>query len=504
MITKEDFAYFQKNKKDAVLIQHQLTCLKNKEIPFSIQKPATLGHGIHAFPLEQQKHYRSFFDQHGSQINTMKFVPASGLASRMFYFLRDFLLNFDPDQDDFEAYLTDEVNQEFRYFVQHIEDFPFYDLIKNQIEKEDRKFTTDAAFIHQFIQILLDDAVLGMEGKAKALLPLFSNSKAAHDSAFELQIKEALQLFSRRTKTKIHFTIDADQLSHFIALENKLSEKIAKVDCERLQIEYSFQDPKTDSVVLLSKDRLLRDDDNNLIFRKSGHGALFNNIKRFDTDLMFIKSIDSVWPMDQQSMVIQKAMGGLYLERFDQIKNLLEQLQEAIATGIDETTAFIQNCFHIDFSSKLNGLNLDEQIQRLMDFLNRPLRVCGMITNEGKPGGGPFWIEQNGEIALQIVESSELQAAQGALHDVLFFNPVNMVCGLKDFKGDSWELEHYKDSGRSIISEKTQMGKPIRTFELPGLWNGSMGYWNSIFVEIPTATFRSLKTINDCLEQKKE
>ena len=139
-----------------------------------------------------------------------------------------------------------------------------------------------------------------------------------------------------------------------------------------------------------------------------------------------------------------------------------------------------------------------------MDFLERPLRVCGMITNEGKPGGGPFWIEQNGEIALQIVESSELQAAQGALHDVLFFNPVNMVCGLKDFKGDSWELERYKDSGRSIISEKTQMGKPIRTFELPGLWNGSMGYWNSIFVEIPTATFRSLKTINDCLEQKKE
>ncbi len=504
MITKEDFAYFQKNKKDAVLVQHQIACLKSKEIPFSIQKPATLGDGIHSFPLEQQKHYRSFFDQHGSQINTTKFVPASGLASRMYYFLRDFLLKFDPDQDDFETYLADEANQEFRYFVEHIEDFPFYDLIQNQMEKEDRKFTTDAAFIHRFVQTLLDDATHGMEGKAKALLPLFSNSNAAHDSAFELQITEALQLFSRTTKVKIHFTIDPDQLPHFIALENKLSEKVSKVDCERLQIEYSFQDPKTDSIVLFSKDRLLRDDDHNVIFRKSGHGALFNNLKRFKTDLVFIKTIDNINSNDRESVDIQKAMGGLYLERADQIKNLLEQLQDAKATSIDEATAFIQNCFHIDFNSKLNGLNFEEQIQRLIDFLNRPLRVCGMIKNEGKPGGGPFWIEQNGETALQIVESSELQASQGALHDALFFNPVNMVCGLKDFEGNSWELDRYKDSRRFIISEKNQMGKPIKTFELPGLWNGSMGYWNSIFVEIPTATFRSLKTINDCLELKKD
>ena len=259
----------------------------------------------------------------------------------------------------------------------------------------------------------------------------------------------------------------------------------------------------SDSIALLKNDRLLRDEDNNLIFRKSGHGALFDNIKRFRADLMFIKSIDSVWPMDQQSTAIQKAMGGLYLDRFNQIKSLLDQLQNAIATSIDESTDFIKSCFHIDLSSKLKGFDFEEQIQRLIDFLNRPLRVCGMITNEGKPGGGPFWIEHKGETALQIVESSELQASQGALPDALFFNPVNMVCGLKDFEDNTWELDLYKDSGRSIISEKIQMGQPIKTYELPGLWNGSMGYWNSIFIEIPTATFRSLKTINDCLEQKK-
>ena len=177
----------------------------------------------------------------------------------MFYFLRDFILKFDPEQDNLETYLANESNREFRFFVKHIEKFNFYDLIKTQINKEGLKFTNDAGFIHHFIQILLDDVAFGMDGKAKALLPLFSNSKAADDSAFELQIIEALQLFSGITEAKVHFTIDADQLPHFIALENKLSEKLSKDDSERLQIEYSFQDSKTDSIALLNNDRLLRE-----------------------------------------------------------------------------------------------------------------------------------------------------------------------------------------------------------------------------------------------------
>jgi hypothetical protein len=342
-----------------------------------------------------------------------------------------------------------------------------------------------------------------MEGRAKALLPLFSNSNSTSESAFELQIIEALQLFSNTLKTNVHFTIDADQLPHFIALENKLSEKISKGDSERLQIEYSFQDSKTDSIALLDNRTILRDIDGKIEFSKSGHGALIGNIQRFKTDLVFIKTVDNIKPNDRRSVNVQKAMGGLYLERFNQIKSLLNQLQNTTATSIDESTDFIKSYFHIDLTSKLKGLDFEKQIQRLIDFLNRPLRVCGMITNEGKPGGGPFWIEHKGETALQIVESSELQSSQGVLQDALFFNPVNMVCGLKDFEDNTWELDRYKDSGRSIISEKIQMGQPIKTYELPGLWNGSMGYWNSIFIEIPTATFRSLKTINDCLEQKK-
>ena len=171
MITKEDFAYFHKIKKDAVLIQHQLISLKSKEARFLVQKPATLGNGIHEFPLDQQDHYRNYFDQHGSQINAIKFVPASGLASRMFYFLRDFLLNFDPDQDNFETYLANELNHEFCFFIQHIEKFSFYDLIKNKVIEEGQTHKNHAAFIYNFIQVLLDDAALGMEGKAKALLP---------------------------------------------------------------------------------------------------------------------------------------------------------------------------------------------------------------------------------------------------------------------------------------------------------------------------------------------
>ena len=195
-------AYFQEIKKDAVLIQHQLICLKNNKARFSVKKPATLGDGIYKFPLDQQDHYRNYFDQHGSQINAIKFIPASGLASRMFYFLRDFLLKFDPNHDNFETYLADESNPEFRYFVQHIEQFTFYNLIKIQIEKKGLSLTNDALFIHHFIQILLDDVELGMEGKAKALLPLLATQKVQMSLLLNFKLSRHFNFFLIHLKQK--------------------------------------------------------------------------------------------------------------------------------------------------------------------------------------------------------------------------------------------------------------------------------------------------------------
>lgn len=504
MLTQEDYSDLQKNKKDLEIIQRQFACIMHDSPCFSIYKPATLGDGIYYFPKEEQEYFRQLFDESFTGITATKFIPASGIASRMFSVLRDFLHSFNPQHDDLDLFLEDENNKEFRHFVNQIERFSFYDLIQSKIEKKGNTHKNKAQFIIEFIQILLDDPEVGMEGKAKAILPLFSDSKGGVISAFELQIIEALKLFPNRSKTKVHFTIDADQFNSFQKLEHSLFERLSTVDQERLQVEYSFQDSNTDSIALLYNDHYLRDENEKLVFRKSGHGALFQNIKRFRDDFIFIKSIDSIWPEDQQSIAIQKSIAGLYWERFNQIKDLLDLLKDHYETAIPDALTFIKIHFHIDLRESFLEIDFEEQTKQLIDFLNRPFRVCGMVKNEGKPGGGPFWIEREEKISLQIVESSELESSQGALNDAIFFNPVNMVCGMKNFEGKPWDLDQFKDFMRVIISKKTQFEMDIRTFEYPGLWNGSMGYWNSIFVEIPTQTFRSLKTINDCLDQKKE
>ena len=484
-------------------IQDQLAKLRAEKINFSIVKPATLGEGIQEFSFEEQTQLQAFFDQHSSTINSLKFVPASGLASRMFSFLREFIETFDPLNVSIEDYFADGQKKEFLFFVEHIEEYPFYLNIKKHIDKKKGPFKNRTHFIFHFVKTLLEDQNLGMEGKAKALLPIFNSSKELNKTAYEFQILEALSLFSNTSKVKIHFAIDPDQFSEFIALEKEFCKQLSMRDQKRLQIDYSIQNTNTDSISLNENGTILKDDKKQIIFRKAGHGALLENIKRIQSDLVFIKTIDSIWPNDNRSVNTQKFLGGLYLKSRFKIELLLKDLRKNVPNSIEKTLSFIKESFHIDHDQLLSSSTFEEKKIFLIEFLNRPFRVCGMIVNKGKPGGGPFWIEKDEQIYLQIVESSELEAKKYTLEEGFFFNPVNMVCGLKDFEQKDWDLEKFKDDDRCIISKKVHNGKTIKIFEYPGLWNGSMAYWNSIFVKIPQATFRSLKTINDCLEQKK-
>ena len=503
MLTQKDHKTLNSINKNTLLIQEQLFKIKSDKSCFSIVKPAILGEGIHEFSSEEQTLFQAFFDQHGSSINPLKFVPASGLASRMFLFLREFIDSFDPLKASIEDYFVDGHKKEFLFFVEHLEEYPFYLSIKNDINKKKKPFKNRGQFLFHFVKTLLEDQNLGMEGKAKALLPIFNSTDELNKTAFEFQILEALSLFSNISKVKIHFAIDPDQLTEYIALEKKFWKQLSKRDQERLQIDYTFQNTNTDSISLNENNTILRDKQNQIVFRKAGHGALLENIKRIQSDLVFIKTVDSVWPDDDSCTNSQKTLGGLYLKSANNIELLLNDLKENEPNAVKKTLSFIKESFHIDHDQRLSSLTLEEKKIFLIEFLDRPLRVCGMIVHTGKYGGAPFWIEKDEQIYLQIVESSELQGKKNTLGDSSFFNPVNMVCGLKDFDQKHWDLEKFKDDDRYIISKKVHNGKTIKIFEYPGLWNGSMAYWNSIFVKIPQATFRSLKTINDCLEQKK-
>jgi len=501
MLTKKDISYLKSINKDVLLVEQQLNCFKEENVHnLSVARPASLGDGIHKFSLKEQNEFKDFFDLNSSSLSITKFIPASGLASRMFYFLRDFISNFKVSQDDLDSYLIDSRNKYFQFFVNNIEAFPFYGLIKKRLNNSNNTFDNRADFLYQFIEVLLKDPEIGMEGIAKGLLPIFIDLDGYDVTGVELHILESLILFSNSSKAKIHFTLDADQIQSFIKVENSLMNKLSVKDQNRLQIEYSFQDARTDSIALLENKSMLRDSDGEIIFRKSGHGALIENIRRFKADLIFIKTVDSIKPNDMESIDVQKFMGGLYLNRYDQVADLLVELKKQTKTCVNESLAFIRENLHTDLSEKLNQVSFKKQTIIMRDFLNRPLRVCGMIENEGKPGGGPFWIKQDDALALQIVEAVELQSSKIDLDKASFFNPVNMVCGLKDFEGEPWDLDEFIDSRRNLISIKKINSQSIKVLELPGLWNGSMAYWNSIFVQIPKTTFRSLKTINDCLE----
>tara|TARA_B100000767_G_scaffold259016_1_gene268337 strand:+ start:4794 stop:6308 length:1515 start_codon:yes stop_codon:yes gene_type:complete len=503
MLTQKDFKALNSINKNTLLIQEQLLKLRAEKSDFSIVKPAALGEGIQEFSSEEQTLFQAYFDQHGSTISPLKFVPASGLASRMFLFLREFIDSFDPLKVSIENYFADGHKKELQFFVEHLEEYPFYLGIKNYIDKKKGPFKNRGQFFFHFVQTLLEDQNLGMEGKAKALLPIFNSSKELNKTAYEFQILEALSLFSNTSNVKIHFAIDPDQLLEFIALEKEFCKQLSMRDQKRLQIDYSFQNTNTDSVSLNENNTILRDKKNQIVFRKAGHGALLENIKRIQSDLVFIKTVDSVWPDDNSCVNSQKTLGGLYLKNLNKIESLLNYLKENGPNAVENTLSFIKESFHIDLNQRLSSSTLEEKKIFLMEFLNRPLRVCGMILNSGKHGGAPFWVEKDEQRYLQIVESSELEDKPYTLKDSSFFNPVNMVCGLKNFDQKPWDLEKFKDDDRYIISKKVHKGRTIKIFEYPGLWNGSMAYWNSIFVKIPQSTFRSLKTINDCLEQKK-
>jgi hypothetical protein len=259
----------------------------------------------------------------------------------------------------------------------------------------------------------------------------------------------------------------------------------------------------------MPNDEPFRDDDGQLVFRPSGHGALLENLNDLDADVIFIKNIDNVvvFKYEKEVASYKKMLAGLLLDiqnqTFEHIKNL--KSNKVSDKDLVEITEFLVKQLNVKVSDEFEKYSMKYQIEYLLDKLDRPIRICGMVKNEGEPGGGPFWVkEERGNISLQIIESAQVDRKNQHQKDILknstHFNPVDLVCGIKNYKGKKFDLNNYVDSKTSFITMKTQMGKDLKALELPGLWNGSMAYWNSIFVEVPLITFNPVKTVTDLLK----
>lgn len=486
--TPQDIVFLEERGSNLLDVTKQFS-FYSEGFPFAqLERIATINDGISTLSNSQLEFFKNYYVSQISNKQVVKFVPASGAASRMFKDLFDFL---NQDHDD--------LNDKIKMLIQNLQDFAFFADLKPFIQQEDQS-QWDPKYL---ISKLLLEEGLNYGDLPKGVLK-FHKYHNENRTAFEEHLVEAALYANCNGICKIHFTVSPQHRSLFEDLVASVKGKYEKRFNVIYEITYSIQDPSTDTLASDVYNQPFRDKKGKLLFRPGGHGALIHNLNNINADLVFIKNIDNVITEDKLKDTIdyKQACGGLLL--FLQNKNFeyIAKLKNS-NISIEETSEIIEfarNHLHIQFKSS------NPSIHELFNTLNRPIRVCGMVKNEGEPGGGPFWVTNHkNETSCQIVESSQIDLKNIQQKTIMLqathFNPVDMVCSFKDFTGNPFNLKEYVDEKTGFISEKSYEGRTLKAMELPGLWNGAMADWITIFVEVPLSTFNPVKTIFDLLKR---
>jgi hypothetical protein len=403
-------------------------------------------------------------------LKSVKFIPASGAATRMFKDLYQFVS---------EQRETDYIKE----FFQNLEKFPFYMKIK-EIDYDKRRLGDQVEII---FSILKDKLKYGKLPKAFIGVHQYDGQLV---KPIEEHIYEAERYLGK--DIHLHFTISEDHESLFKDfIENISSSK------KNIHMTYSFQKEKTNTLAVDMDNEPILKEDGSFLYRAGGHGALIENLNDIDADMIFIKNIDNVCHRNfiQDTIDSKKKLASIGYT----IKTKIDQYVYDLKSNeydIKEISDFIKNTLKIDYKTDINK-------EIAIRLLNRPLRVCGMVKNQGEPGGGPFLVDNGDYIDMQICEKSELDLDKDMdiLNQSEYFNPVDLVCFVKDHQGNQFNLLDFVNKDRYFIAEKTYKGKPIKALEYPGLWNGAMHDWNTLFVEVPLSTFNPIKTVNDLLRK---
>ncbi len=503
--TEKDLEQLNKKgiSKDKVL--GQIETFK-EGIPFvNLEKAAVVNEGISRFSSEEQKDLVRYFEANSSSLSLLKFVPASGAASRMFKAMFNFIDAYHPSAEGFDDYIKRTNDTAVAQFVADMAKLPFYDLIMARIPSEGMSTGEKA---HTFVKEMLQEEGLNYGFYPKGLLP-FHQYQTGSATPFEEHLKEAALYAKANGNANLHFTISEQHNSMFKEEQHKASPKVSKATDTSFSISYSNQKPSTDTLAVTMDNKPFRNSDESILFRPGGHGALIENLNDQDADIIFIKNIDNVVIEENLEEVAnsKKMLAGLLLKiqakAFEFVKLL--QSGEINSTIVSEAKEFLETELNSSFLSDYDDLDDAKKIELLNDKLNRPIRICGMVKNEGEPGGGPFYIkDQQGNSSLQIIESAQIDMDNGQqvsiLKNATHFNPVDLVCAVKNHKGEKYDLLRFVDEKQGFITEKTKEGKALKALELPGLWNGAMAHWNTIFVEVPLMTFNPVKTVNDLLK----
>lgn len=507
IFTKKDIKQINSNGLTAEQILAQLQSFESGIRPINLKDAATIGNGILKFNNQEQKQYLDYYEAHKTNYSILKFVPASGAATRMFKFLFEFLKDYDATKESINAYINKNNASDLALFIIGMEKLPFYQDVINSTPENYTQLSSDDKIV-AFINVMLSSDKLNYGKLPKGLLA-FHQYKNEASTAFKEHLYEATQYASNDGSAKLHFTISEEHTQIFKTEFDAIKERVTQKTNTSFEVSFSYQKHKTDTIAVTPKNDFFREDNGQLLFRPSGHGALIENLNDINDDIIFIKNIDNVVTPKLKDDVIayKKILAGVLLTTQKQIFNHLKTLeQEAISeNSIIDIANFLTRQLNIVINQEFEKYSKKYQIEYLINKLNRPIRVCGMVKNEGEPGGGPFWVKnENGAISLQIVESAQIDKKNKNQKNILkkstHFNPVDIVCATKNYKGEKFNLLNYTDPNTGFISSKTRLGKSLKALELPGLWNGAMANWNTIFVEVPLETFNPVKNVNDLLK----
>ena len=517
-LTPDDLQQLQQKGISEERLLQQLRDFRNG-FPFArLVAPAIKGHGVLNLTDQEKDHYRKLYRDQASRNKILKFVPASGAATRMFknlYACYETLKDYRAATHQEKAPDNIGFKPDVQEFFHHISDFAFYEALEKALNRIYGK-TVASSLIGKEYFCILDTLLENPQGLRYGKLPkallLFHNYPQGPRMSLEEHLVEAALYAGSQGVCHLHFTISTEHREEF---RNRIGQILPRYEAQykvKYDISYSEQKPSTDTVAVTLQNEVFRDEEGRMVFRPGGHGALIENLNETQADIVFIKNIDNVTydSLRQDTVIYKELLAGILIQCREDIFQKLRELDSISPANASQ--AYLQGLQ--DFATRKLCMALPENLsswspQQQSDWfrtaLNRPIRVCGVVKNTGEPGGGPFWVLGQGQQApsLQIVESSQVNMDDAKQKEIFntseFFNPVDLVCSLRDYKHNKFNLSDFVDPQTAFISRKSVKGTDIKAMELPGLWNGAMAHWITLFVEVPQSVFTPVKTVNDLL-----
>ncbi len=498
-LSSNDIEFFEKKGISIENIKQQIAFIKKGQIYIELTGAATLANGLISLDSLNHNTLIGYYEKARLAGQIEKFVPASGAASRMFQCISYFLQNFAvmTYQELLQLADTDKEIENLLLLFVNLEQLPFYSYLEHCFERQNLNFADAIANknLKQIFDFLMTERGLGYQYKPKGLIPFHKYEHTSHNAFFEHLADAVIYCADEFSTAKIHFTISEQ---YFEEIEYSLNKLLTDFSSYNFDINLSFQQDSTNMISLDENGELVRLPNGEPLLRPAGHGALLNNLLLCKSDYIHLKNIDNVVPYNhnEELIIFRQLMTGLLIELKTSINLVIESIENGKQFERAICNELIAKYFNIDSSSMAN----DE----LFKLLNRPIRICGMVKNEGEPGGGPFFVKRSNSLfQKQIIEQAQVSETQKDIFKKgTHFNPVDIICSIKNHKGEQYNLYSFADNSMGIVLSKNYNGKKIQIGELPGLWNGSMADWLTVFIEMPVSTFNPVKTVLDLLRDE--